>query len=54
LIIYFWSALLASGGVAMAITDDPLTVLSAVAALATVALLLSGVPRLRALRRTAG
>jgi len=54
LIIYFWSALLASGGVAMAITDDPLTVLSAVAALAAVALLLSNVPRLRALRRTAG
>jgi UDP-GlcNAc:undecaprenyl-phosphate/decaprenyl-phosphate GlcNAc-1-phosphate transferase len=54
LIIYFWSALLASGGVAMAITDDPFTVLSAVAVLAAVALLLSSVPRLRALRRTAG
>ena len=54
LIIYFWSALLASGGVAMAITNNSLTVLSAVAGLAAVALLVSNVPRLRAARRPAG
>jgi UDP-GlcNAc:undecaprenyl-phosphate/decaprenyl-phosphate GlcNAc-1-phosphate transferase len=54
LIIYFWSALLAFGGVAVAISDDPLTVLSVVAVLAVVALVLSGVPRLRALRRPVG
>jgi UDP-GlcNAc:undecaprenyl-phosphate/decaprenyl-phosphate GlcNAc-1-phosphate transferase len=51
LIIYFWSALLAGGGVAMSITDGPLPVLSVVGALAAVALLLSSVPRLRAQRR---
>jgi len=54
LIIYFWSALLAFGGVAMAILGDPLTVLPFVGALAVVALLLSNVPRLRALRRPTG
>ena len=51
LIIYFWSALLAGGGVAMSIADGPLPVLSVVGALAVVALVVSGVPRLRALRR---
>jgi UDP-GlcNAc:undecaprenyl-phosphate GlcNAc-1-phosphate transferase len=51
LLIYFWSALLAFGGVAMSIVDDPLTVLSVVAALTAVALVLSSVPRLRASRR---
>jgi len=52
LLIYFWSALLAFGGVAMSIIDDPLRVLSVVAALAAIAILLSSVPRLRASRRT--
>ena len=51
LLIYFWSALLAFGGVAISILNDPLLVLSVVAALAAVALLLSSVPRLRALWR---
>jgi UDP-GlcNAc:undecaprenyl-phosphate GlcNAc-1-phosphate transferase len=51
LLIYFWSALLAFGGVAVSILNDPLLVLSVVAALAAVALVLSSVPRLRALRR---
>jgi UDP-GlcNAc:undecaprenyl-phosphate/decaprenyl-phosphate GlcNAc-1-phosphate transferase len=53
LIIYFWSALLAFGGVAMSIAD-PLTVLSVVGALAVVAVVLSSVPRLRAQRRPVG
>ena len=52
LLIYFWSALLAFGGVAMSIVSDPLRVLSVVAALAAVAIVLSSVPRLRATRRT--
>ena len=52
LLIYFWSALLAFGGVAMSIVGDPLRVLSVVAALAAVAIVLSSVPRLRATRRT--
>ena len=51
LLIYFWSALLAFGGVAMSIVGDPLRVLSVVAALAAVAIVLSSVPRLRAARR---
>ena len=51
LVIYFWSALLAFGGVAMSIIDDPLRVLSVVAALAAIAIVLSSVPRLRASRR---
>jgi UDP-GlcNAc:undecaprenyl-phosphate/decaprenyl-phosphate GlcNAc-1-phosphate transferase len=51
LLIYFWSALLAFGGVAMSIASDPLPVLSAVVGLAAIALVLSSVPRLRAARR---
>jgi len=51
LLIYFWSALLAFGGVAMSIASDPLPVLSAVVGLAAIALALSSVPRLRAARR---
>ena len=51
LLMYFWSALLAFGGVAMSIIDDPLRVLSVVAALAAIAIVLSSVPRLRASRR---
>ena len=53
LIIYFWTALLAFGSVAIAITD-PLMVVSVVSALAVVAVVLSNVPRLRALRRSGG
>ena len=52
LLIYFWSALLAFGGVAMSIVEGPLIVLSVVGALAAVALVLSSVPRLRASRRS--
>ena len=51
LLIYFWSALLAFGGVGMSIASDPLPVLSAVGGLAAIALVLSSVPRLRAARR---
>ena len=51
LLIYFWSALLAFGGVAMSIVEDPLPVLSVVAALAAVAIVLSIIPRLRTSRR---
>ncbi|HEX3813643.1 MAG TPA: MraY family glycosyltransferase [Mycobacteriales bacterium] len=52
LIIYLWAALIAFGGVAMTLTDSITMVLSLVAGLAVVALVLSNVPRLRALRRT--
>lgn len=51
LIIYFWAALVASGGVAMAFVDSVGTVLSMVGALAVVGLVLSMLPRLLALRR---
>jgi UDP-GlcNAc:undecaprenyl-phosphate/decaprenyl-phosphate GlcNAc-1-phosphate transferase len=51
LIIYFWSALLAGGGVAMSITDGPLPVVTVVAVLAALALLVSNIPRLRSARR---
>ncbi len=54
LIIYFWSALLAFGGVAMSVAAGPLPVLSVVGALAVVALILSNVPRLRPARRPGG
>lgn len=47
LLIYFWSSLLAFGGVAMAVTDAAAWVLSVVGALIVVAIVLSGVPRLR-------
>ncbi|MBO0884221.1 MAG: undecaprenyl-phosphate alpha-N-acetylglucosaminyl 1-phosphate transferase, partial [Mycobacterium sp.] len=51
LLIYLWAALIAFGGVAMTLTDSAAVVLSLVGALAIVALVLSNVPRLRALRR---
>ncbi len=51
LLIYFWAALLAFGGVSISITSSPALVLSMVGALAVVALVLSSIPRLRALRR---
>ncbi|MGI8869165.1 MAG: glycosyltransferase family 4 protein [Mycobacteriales bacterium] len=51
LIIYFWTALVASGGVAIAFVDSVATVLAMVGALAVVGLILSMLPRLIALRR---
>jgi hypothetical protein len=51
LLIYFWSALIAFGGVAMSITDNAGRVLSVVGVLAIVAIVLSSVPTLRELRR---
>ena len=53
LIMYFWTALLAFGGVAASVTGGPLRVLSVVIALALVALVLATLPRLRAARRRA-
>jgi len=50
LIMYFWTALLAFGGVAMSVTGGPLPVLGITAALAVVALVASSVPRLRSSR----
>jgi len=50
LIMYFWSALLAFGGVSLTITDGPLLVLAVMATLGVVAVLASGIPRLRAAR----
>jgi UDP-GlcNAc:undecaprenyl-phosphate GlcNAc-1-phosphate transferase len=49
LTIYFWSALIAFGGVALSFTRAGL-VLPTVATLAAIALLISALPRLRALR----
>ncbi|MCW2665191.1 MAG: hypothetical protein JWN57_153 [Frankiales bacterium] len=48
LIMYFWTALLAFGGVAASVSEGPLPVLGFVAALAMVALVASNVPKLRA------
>ena len=48
LIMYFWTALLAFGGVAASVSGGPLRVLSAVAVLALVGLAMGVVPRLRA------
>ncbi len=50
LIMYFWTALLAFGGVAMSVTGGPLPVLGVLGALTVVALVASSVPRLRAAR----
>jgi hypothetical protein len=50
LIMYFWTALLAFGGVAMSVAGGPLPVLGITAALAVVALVASSVPRLRSSR----
>ena len=52
LIIYFWAALLAFGGVAVSVAKSLELVLSMVGALAVAALLLINLPRLRATRRT--
>ncbi len=54
LILYFWTALLAFGAVTASLSDGPLPVLASVAGLAVVALLASGVPRLRAARDRRG
>jgi UDP-GlcNAc:undecaprenyl-phosphate GlcNAc-1-phosphate transferase len=53
LLLYFWSALLAGGGVAFAITRRPWSVVAAVGALAVIGLLASVVPRLRRRPRAA-
>ena len=50
LIMYFWTALLAFGGVAMSVTGGLLPVLGVMGALTAVALVASSVPRLRAAR----
>jgi len=51
LIMYFWTALLAFGGVAASVSSGPLRVLSAVVAIALVGVALALVPRLRARAR---
>ena len=52
LLLYFWSALLAFGGVALSITRGPWRVISILGGLAAVGVLMSLVPRMRArLRR---
>jgi UDP-GlcNAc:undecaprenyl-phosphate GlcNAc-1-phosphate transferase len=52
LLLYFWSALIAGGGVTFAITHRPWTVMVALAGLALVGTLVSVVPRLPLTRRT--
>ena len=47
LLLYFWSALLAFGGVALSITRGPWRVISILAGLAAVGMLMSLVPRMR-------
>jgi UDP-GlcNAc:undecaprenyl-phosphate/decaprenyl-phosphate GlcNAc-1-phosphate transferase len=50
LLLYFWSALLAFGGVALSLMRGPWPVISVLCALAAVGLLMSAVPRLRSNR----
>jgi UDP-GlcNAc:undecaprenyl-phosphate GlcNAc-1-phosphate transferase len=50
LLLYFWSAVLAFGAVAMAVTRGPWLVISVVAALLAAGLLFTAVPRLRSAR----
>ena len=52
LLLYFWSALLAGGGVMFALIHRPWTVLITIAGLAALGLLASVVPRLRPKHRT--
>lgn len=52
LIIYFWTALLAFGGVAMSVTHGLWLVLGVVGGLAAVALVLVNLPKLRPVRRS--
>ena len=47
LLMWFWTALLAFGGVATAVAGGPLTALGITGALAVVAIVASSVPRLR-------
>ena len=51
LLLYFWSALIAGGGVTFAITRRPWTVAVTLAGLALAGMLLSVVPRFTAYRR---
>ena len=51
LLLYFWSALLAGGGVIFAITHRPWTVVVTLVGLAAIGLLVSVVPRLSTARR---
>ena len=53
LLLYFWSALIAGGGVTFSITHRPWTVVVALAGLAVIGFLASMVPRLGAVRRGA-
>lgn len=50
LLLYFWSAVLAFGAVAMALTDGPWLVMSVVTALLLAGLLFTAIPRLRSAR----
>jgi UDP-GlcNAc:undecaprenyl-phosphate/decaprenyl-phosphate GlcNAc-1-phosphate transferase len=50
LLLYFWSAVLAFGAVAMAITGGPWVVITVVGALLVAGLLFTAIPRLRSLR----
>jgi UDP-GlcNAc:undecaprenyl-phosphate GlcNAc-1-phosphate transferase len=50
LVMYFWTALLSFGAVAVSISGGPLPVLAGLGLLAAAALVLSNVPRLRAAR----
>jgi len=47
LLLYFWSALLAFGGVALSLLRGPWLVISVLSALAVIGLLMSAIPRLR-------
>jgi UDP-GlcNAc:undecaprenyl-phosphate GlcNAc-1-phosphate transferase len=50
LVMYFWTALLGFGAVAVSISGGPLPVLAGLGLLAAAALVLSNVPRLRGAR----
>ena len=50
LLLYFWSAVLAFGAVAMAISNGPWLVLTVVAALLAAGVLATAIPRLRSAR----
>lgn len=52
LLLYFWSALLAFGGVAFSITRSTTSVLATLGGLAVIGLIVSVVPRLRMARRS--
>ena len=51
LVMYFWTALLGFGAVAVSMSGGPLPVLATLGLLAAIALVVSSVPRLRAARR---